>query len=135
MAKVEVPTKKKDGGGDGSRPKEKTSKKKAPKEKAAGRSKSESVAKYVIPKVIRTPDEGTAARGDARASTREAEGGAGGAPASFVQWRGIMPAIAQRAITIADTRQYADAGMSGRGAPRVRERIIVHNGIVNYVAD
>ena len=45
MAEVKIPTKKKDGGGDGSRPKERTSKKRAPKEKAAGRSGSENAVK------------------------------------------------------------------------------------------
>ena len=64
MEKVKVPAKKKDGGGDVSRPREKSVKE--PKEKTAGESATEKDKKYVIPKVTRTADEGRTERGDAR---------------------------------------------------------------------
>ena len=71
MAEVKIPKKKKDGGGDGSRSKEGTSKKRVPKENAV---------KYVIPKKVRAPDEEIVARGETgNPSTRGGRGSRRGA--------------------------------------------------------
>ena len=119
MAEVEIPTKKNDGGGDGSRPKERTAKKKAPKEKAAGRSGSESAAKYVIPKIIRTPDKETAARGDARnVSTRGGRGSRRGA--CFIC---TVEGHYARDCPKSGYATVRGRGRGrGRGAPRIREK-------------
>ena len=117
---MEIPTKKKDGGGDGSRSKEKTVRKKTPKEKAAGRSESDA-ANYVIPKVIRTPDEGAAARGNARGvNTRGGRGSRRGA--CFVC---SMEGHYARDCPKSNSRYATVRGRGrgrGRGAPRVREK-------------
>ena len=125
MEKVKVPAKKKDGSGDVSRPREKSTKKMKPKDKTAGESGTERDKKYVIPKVTGTSNEGRIEGGDAR--NANARGGRGsGRGACF-----ICTVVGHFARECPKSNNSASSGYAtargrgrgrGRAALRVREK-------------